>query len=116
MDKNLEKENEFFVSYTNIDRLYCYYDNLLRSADGNYRYNEIVDEEQKKMFRKKCAFLNKKKLDLLQEMDKYYIDTIETEKQPKPELIAETGTESSEIAEKGTVVETKPKDKTKKKK
>lgn len=116
MSKDLEKENGFFVLYTNIDRLYCYYDNLLRSADGNYRYNEIIHEEERKLFRKKCTILNKMKLDLIQEMDKYYISTVETEKPSKPELIVETKIEPSETVEKDIVAETKPKDKVKKKK
>lgn len=71
---DITKEVAYYVRLSNIEKVYNYYDNLLRSLEGNYQY--FNDEESlkhdKEFYRKECLRLNSLKNKLIKEMNEFY--------------------------------------------
>lgn len=71
---DITKEVAYYVRLSNIEKVYNYYDNLLRSMEGNYQY--FNDEESlkhdKEFYRKECLRLNSLKNKLIKEMNEFY--------------------------------------------
>ena len=71
---DINTEVAYYVRLSNIEKVYNYYDNLLRSLEGNYQY--FNDEESlkhdKEFYRKECLRLNSLKNKLIKEMNEFY--------------------------------------------
>ena len=62
----------YFVRLSNIDNLYNYYDNLIRSMEGNYNFNDGTTDKNKEEYRKECLNLRRLRNETIQAMNKFY--------------------------------------------
>lgn len=70
--EDINMELLYFVRLSNIDNLYNYYDNLIRSMEGNYNFNDGAIDKDKEDYRKECLNLSRLRNETIQEMNKFY--------------------------------------------
>lgn len=70
--EDINMELLYFVRLSNIDNLYNYYDNLIRSMEGNYNFNDGTIDKDKEDYRKECLNLSRLRNETIQEMNKFY--------------------------------------------
>ena len=70
--EDINMELLYFVRLSNIDNLYNYYDNLIRSMEGNYNFNDGTTDKDKEDYRKECLNLSRLRTETIQAMDKFY--------------------------------------------
>ncbi len=70
--ENINMEMLYFVRLSNIDNLYSYYDNLIRSMEGNYNFNDETTDKDKEDYRKECLNLSRLRNETIQAMNKFY--------------------------------------------
>ena len=69
---DINMEMLYFVRLSNIDNLYNYYDNLIRSMEGNYNFNDGTTGKDKEDYRKECLNLSRLRNETIQAMNKFY--------------------------------------------
>lgn len=70
--EDINMELLYFVRLSNIDNLYNYYDNLIRSMEGNYNFNDGTTDKDKEDHRKECLNLSRLRTETIQAMNKFY--------------------------------------------
>lgn len=70
--EDINMEMLYFVRLSNIDNLYSYYDNLIRSMEGNYNFNDKTTDKDKEDYRKECLNLSRLRNETIQAMNKFY--------------------------------------------
>ena len=70
--EGINMEMLYFVRLSNIDNLYNYYDNLIRSMEGNYNFNDERTDKDKEEYRKECLNLRRLRNETIQAMNKFY--------------------------------------------
>lgn len=70
--EDINMEMLYFVRLSNIDNLYNYYDNLIRSMEGNYNFNDERTDKDKEEYRKECLNLRRLRNETIQAMNKFY--------------------------------------------
>lgn len=70
--EDINMELLYFVRLSNIDNLYNYYDNLIRSMEGDYNFNDGTIDKDKEDYRKECLNLSRLRNETIQEMNKFY--------------------------------------------
>ena len=70
--EDINMELLYFVRLSNIDNLYNYYDNLIRSMEGNYNFNDGTIDKDKEDYRKECLNLSRLRNETIQAMNKFY--------------------------------------------
>lgn len=70
--ENINMEMLYFVRLSNIDNLYSYYENLIRSMEGNYNFNDETTDKDKEDYRKECLNLSRLRNETIQAMNKFY--------------------------------------------
>lgn len=70
--EDINMEMLYFVRLSNIDNLYNYYDNLIRSMEGNYNFNDGTTDNDKEDYRKECLNLSRLRNETIQAMNKFY--------------------------------------------
>lgn len=70
--EDINMEMLYFVRLSNIDNLYSYYDNLIRSMEGNYNFNDETTDKDKEDYRKECLNLSRLRNETIQAMNKFY--------------------------------------------
>lgn len=70
--EDINMEMLYFVRLSNIDNLYNYYDNLIRSMEGNYNFNDETTDKDKEEYRKECLNLRRLRNETIQAMNKFY--------------------------------------------
>ena len=70
--EDINMEMLYFVRLSNIDNLYNYYDNLIRSMEGNYNFNDGTTYKDKEEYRKECLNLRRLRNETIQAMNKFY--------------------------------------------
>ena len=70
--EGINMEMLYFVRLSNIDNLYNYYDNLIRSMEGNYNFNDGTTDKDKEEYRKECLNLRRLRNETIQAMNKFY--------------------------------------------
>lgn len=70
--EDINMEMLYFVRLSNIDNLYNYYDNLIRSMEGNYNFNDGTTGKDKEDYRKECLNLSRLRNETIQAMNKFY--------------------------------------------
>ena len=69
---DINMEMLYFVRLSNIDNLYNYYDNLIRSMEGNYNFNDGTSHKDKEDYRKECLNLSRLRNETIQAMNNFY--------------------------------------------
>ena len=70
--EDINMEMLYFVRLSNIDNLYNYYDNHIRSMEGNYNFNDGTTGKDKEDYRKECLNLSRLRNETIQAMNKFY--------------------------------------------
>ena len=70
--EDMKMERLYCVRLSNIDNLYNYYDNLIRSMEGNYNFNDGTTDKDKEDYRKECLNLSRLRNETIQAMNKFY--------------------------------------------
>ena len=70
--EDINTEMLYFIRLSNLDNLYNYYDNLIRSMEGNYNFNDRTADKDKEDYRKECLNLSRLRNETIQAMNKFY--------------------------------------------
>lgn len=71
------KEYSYYIRLSNIDRLYNFYDNLLRSLHGDYNYNSEQTKKEIVSYTAECSRLSILRRKTIDELNNFYKENLD---------------------------------------